>query len=99
VPVRRSIDRISGSSMHVGSANMHVVQSDAHAGKMLISGSPRAETSRPVQLAILLAQPRFSASRGTSATSSAKSASADKSTPATIKAMRFIPPDVPALRR
>ena len=72
-------------------------------GKKPISGSPRAETSRPVQLAICSPIRAFKVSRGTSATSSTNSAAAATTVAARIKATRFIrrltPNLCPALAR
>ena len=68
VPVSRSIDRISASSMPVGPPTRTSFKVTVRRGKKSISGSPRSDTSRPVQAAICSPMRAFSASRGTSIT-------------------------------
>ena len=77
LPVRRSIDRISASSIPAGpptSTSSKVTRS----GKMPILGSPRSDTSRPVQPAICSPMRVFSASRGRRTTMSRRTAATDQ---------------------
>ena len=70
------MDTISASAMPCGPPTCTSFSVTVSSGKKSISGSPRSETSRPVQAAICSPIRVFRASRGTSATSSTKSAAA-----------------------
>ena len=64
VPVSRSIETISASSMPSRAADLHVVQRDAQPRKNIDLRLAASETSRPVQAAICSPMRVFSVSRG-----------------------------------